>query len=82
MSVPKDADRGAIRATTQRPRLRPRANAGLAYLPASVAPIGLTPGGLPAGVQIIGPQFGDRTCLTLARWLDERYRAFAPPPGF
>ncbi len=56
--------------------------AGLSYLPASVAPIGLTPEGLPVGVQIIGPQFGDLTCLRFAQLLEERYRAFVPPPGF
>ncbi|MGH8261597.1 MAG: amidase [Steroidobacteraceae bacterium] len=56
--------------------------AGVAYLPATVAPIGLTPEGLPVGVQIIGPKYGDFTCLALARLLEERYRAFVPPPGF
>jgi len=56
--------------------------AGLAYLPATVAPIGLTPEGLPVGVQIIGPQYEDLTCLRFARLLEERYRAFVPPPGF
>ncbi|MGH8150285.1 MAG: amidase, partial [Steroidobacteraceae bacterium] len=56
--------------------------ATLAYLPASVAPIGLTSEGLPVGVQIIGPQFGDLTCLKLAQLLEERYRPFVPPPGF
>ncbi len=56
--------------------------AGLSYLPASVAPIGLTSEGLPVGVQIIGPQFGDLTCLEFAQLLEERYRAFVPPPGF
>ncbi len=56
--------------------------AAAAYLPATVAPIGLTGEGLPVGVQIIGPQFGDLTCLRFARLLEERYRAFVPPPGF
>jgi amidase len=56
--------------------------AGLCYLPASVAPLGLTPEGLPVCVQIIGPQYGDLTCLAFAQRLEERYRAFAPPPGF
>lgn len=56
--------------------------AGLAYLPASVAPIGLSPEGLPVGVQIIGPQYGDLTCLKFAQRLEERYRAFVAPPGF
>ena len=56
--------------------------AGLAYLPASVAPIGLTADGLPVGVQIIGPQFGDLTCLKFAQLLEEHYYGFIPPPGF
>jgi amidase len=56
--------------------------AGLAYLPASVAPVGLTPEGLPVGVQIIGPQYGDLTCIRLARLLEREYRGFVPPPGY
>ena len=56
--------------------------AGLAYLPASVAPIGLTAEGLPVGVQIIGPQHGDLTCLKFAQLLEAHYRRFVPPPGF
>jgi amidase len=55
---------------------------GLAYLPASVAPIGLSPERLPIGVQIIGPQYGDLTCIRFARLLDEQYRALVPPPGY
>src|SRR5215469_1136773 len=34
--------------------------ASLSYLPATAAPIGLTAGGLPAGLQIIGPEGEDR----------------------
>jgi len=56
--------------------------AGLCYLPASVAPIGLSPEGLPVGVQIIGPQYGDLTCLRFAQQLEERFRTFVAPPGF
>lgn len=52
------------------------------YLPSTVAPAGLTPEGLPVGVQIVGPQYGDRTCIQLARLLEEEYQGFAPPPGF
>ncbi len=55
---------------------------GMSYLPATVVPIGLTGEGLPVGAQVIGPQFGDLTCLRLARLLEERYRGFLPPPGF
>ncbi len=54
---------------------------GVAYLPATVAPLGLTPSGLPVGVQIIGPEYGDLTCLRLARLLEEHYRAFVAPPA-
>lgn len=54
---------------------------GLAYLPATVAPLGLTPGGLPVGVQILGPEYADLTCLRFARLLELRYRSFVPPPA-
>jgi len=54
----------------------------LVYLPATVAPIGFTPGNLPVGVQIVGPQFGDRTCIEFARLLEREYHAFVPPPGY
>jgi amidase len=54
----------------------------MVYLPATVAPVGLTPSGLPVGVQIAGPQYGDRTCIAFARLLEQEYRAFVPPPGY
>ena len=56
--------------------------AGLCFLPATVAPAGLTPQGLPVGVQIIGPQYGDLTCIHLAQLLEHDYRGFVPPPGY
>jgi amidase len=55
---------------------------GLVYLPATVAPAGLTPNGLPVGVQIVGPQYGDRSCIAFARLLEDAYRGFVPPPNF
>ena len=55
---------------------------GVAYLPSTVAPCGLTPGGLPVGVQIVGPQHGDLTCLRFARLLEREFHAFVPPPGY
>jgi amidase len=55
---------------------------GMAYLPATVAPVGFTPGGLPVGVQIIGPQYGDRTCIEFARLLEREFQAFVPPPDY
>ena len=44
-------------------------------LPATAAPIGKTPGGLPVGVQIIGPRYGDRTTIAFAGLVE---REFAP----
>jgi amidase len=55
---------------------------GLVYLPATVAPAGLTAKGLPVGVQIVGPQYGDRSCIAFARLLEQAYRGFVPPPDF
>jgi amidase len=55
---------------------------GIAYLPGTVAPIGLSPQGLPIGVQIIGPQYSDLTCIHFARLLERHYRRFTPPPGY
>jgi amidase len=54
----------------------------LVYLPATVAPIGLTPQGLPVGVQIVGPQYGDRTCIAFAQLLEREYYGFVSPPGY
>lgn len=55
---------------------------GLAFLPSTVAPAGLTEAGLPVGVQIIGPQYGDLTCIHFASLLEQSYRGFTPPPGY
>ncbi|WP_108990017.1 amidase [Streptomyces coelicoflavus] len=49
--------------------------AGLATmpgLPATAVPAGLSPDGLPVGVQLIGPMFEDRTPLRLAELLERR----------
>jgi len=55
---------------------------GLTYLPASAAPIGQTAEGLPIGVQIIGPQYGDYDCIQFAKLLEKEYRSFEPPPAY
>ncbi|MBL8701578.1 MAG: amidase [Alphaproteobacteria bacterium] len=55
---------------------------GVCYLPGTVAPMGLTRDGLPAGVQIVGPQYADRTCIHFARLLEESWGGFVPPPGY
>ncbi len=57
--------------------------AGLCFLPATVAPIGLgAASGLPVGVQIIGPECADRTTIEFARLLAESFGGFTPPPGY
>lgn len=43
--------------------------ATFANLPATSAPIGCTPAGLPIGVQVIGPFLQDRTTISIAGWL-------------
>ena len=55
---------------------------GVAYLPSTAAPCGFTPDGLPVGVQIVGAQYADRTCLAFARLLEREFQGFVPPPGF
>jgi amidase len=55
---------------------------GAFYLPSTAAPCGFTPGGLPVGVQIVGPQYGDLRCLAFARLLEREFQSFVPPPGF
>jgi amidase len=54
----------------------------MVYLPSTVAPAGFTPGGLPVGAQIVGPQYGDRSCIALAQQLEGEFQGFVPPPGF
>jgi amidase len=55
---------------------------GAFYLPASVAPLGVTAEGLPFGVQIVGPLYGDRLTIEVARQLEHAWRGFTPPPGY
>jgi amidase len=55
---------------------------GMAYLPSTVAPAGFTKAGLPVGVQIVGPQYGDRACIQMARLLEREYQGFVPPPSY
>ena len=52
------------------------------YLPSTIAPAGFTNEGLPVGVQIVGPQYGDYTCIYFAQMLEREFQPFVPPPGF
>lgn len=50
------------------------------YLPATVAPVGLTASGLPAGIQIMGPERGDHTTIAFAALAEAVLGGFVPPP--
>ena len=56
--------------------------AGVSYLPGTVIPGGAGPDGLPIGVQLIGPAYGDLRTVQLARRLEQLGFGFTPPPGF
>ncbi len=56
--------------------------ATLPGLPATAIPLGLSPAGLPVGVQIVGPWLEDRTPLKLAELIEREYGGFVPPPMF
>jgi amidase len=58
------------------------APAGACYLPATVVPVGLTPAGLPVGIQIVGPYLNDRTTLAVAALLETLLGGCPSPPGF
>jgi amidase len=62
-----------------------RSAAGIATLPglpATALPIGLSPDGLPIGVQIIGPWLEDRTPIRLAELIEREVGGFVAPRGF
>lgn len=48
-------------------------------LPATAVPAGVTRGGLPVGVQLIGPHAGDAKTLAVAQAIDENIRGFVAP---
>ncbi len=52
------------------------------HLPSTVAPLGLTAQGMPAGIQIIARQYGDYTSIRFAQLLEREFAAFVPPPGY
>jgi amidase len=54
-------------------------HASLPGLPTGVAPVGLTPGGLPVGLQIIGALYEDDSAITFAE-LMAQVTGFRPPP--
>jgi amidase len=52
------------------------------HLPGTVAPMGSTKAGLPLGVQIAGPIYGDRSTIEAAALLEQAWMGFKPPPGW
>ena len=55
---------------------------GMARLPSTVAPVGLSRAGLPVGMQIVGPALGDRTTIAFAQFVADVVGGFHPPPAF
>jgi amidase len=58
------------------------AAATLTGCPATSAPVGRTQGGLPVGIQIMGPYWEDATPITFAELLARETGGFMPPPGY
>jgi amidase len=52
------------------------------HLPSTVAPIAMSPDGLPIGVQIVGPQYGDRMCIGVAAEIERMRGSFRPPAAY
>ena len=52
------------------------------YLPSTVIPTGAVGEGLPIGVQIMGPEYGDLKTIGFARLLEAAGFRFVPPPGY
>jgi amidase len=52
------------------------------HLPATVAPVARSRDGLPIGVQIVGPLFGDLTTLAVAEMLEASGGNFVAPEGW
>jgi amidase len=53
--------------------------ASMSGLPSTVAPIARCKSGLPIGMQILGPHFGDRTTIAFAGLLEREFGGFCPP---
>lgn len=55
---------------------------GVSYLPSTVIPTGLNGQGLPIGVQIVGPEYGDLVTIGAAKALEAVGFEFVPPPSY
>jgi amidase len=54
----------------------------VAFLPSTAVPTGLTPEGLPVGMQVVAPHLEDRTAIHFARLIEEVIGGFEAPPGY
>ena len=55
---------------------------GVSYLPSTVVPTGPNTRGLPIGVQLVGPEYGDLVTLKAAQLLEDSGLQFQPAPAF
>ena len=55
---------------------------GYVGLPVTVVPIAIAPRGVPIGIQVVGPHFGDRTTIEFARHIERVLGGYHVPPGF
>lgn len=79
------SDRNIVINGEKRPYLEQVFWAGLAsvsYLPATVIPTGLNAEGLPIGVQIVGPEYGDLITIGAAQLMEAAGFRFTPPPDY
>jgi amidase len=54
----------------------------LTGLPASTVPLGLSKGGLPIGIQAIGPYLEDRTAIRFTDLVTREVGGYQRPPGY
>ncbi len=55
---------------------------GVSYLPSTAIPTGLNGQGLPIGIQIVGPEYGDLITIGAARALEAEGFTFVPPAAY
>jgi amidase len=54
----------------------------VAHLPSTVFPTGPSREGLPIGLQAVGAEYRDHTCIDFARLVADEIGGFVPPPGY
>ena len=54
----------------------------MVFLPSTVAPAGLSPAGLPLGLQAVAAQGEDKTAIEFCRLISSEIFGFQPPPGY